>query len=130
MHLPSTGRSVGFALSLIAATLVAGIMLRGTSVSQTAPAVGQRTPFTGRVLSASGPLVVGGETTQPGHPVVGATVHLVPVTAMDITTRMTASAIYASPYPAEQYDEPLEDAIRMNGAKFPRSVTNVRGDFV
>jgi predicted CXXCH cytochrome family protein len=130
MHLPSTGRSVGFALSLIAATLVAGIMLRGTSVSQTTPAVGQRTQFTGRVLSASGPLVVGGETTQPGHPVVGATVHLVPVTAMDITTRMTASAIYASPYPAEQYDEPLEDAIRMNGAKFPQSVTNVRGDFV
>ena len=130
MHLSSTGRGVGFALSLIAATLVAGMMLRGTSVSQTTPAISQKTQFTGRVLSASGPLVVGGEATQPGHPVVGATVHLVPVTAIDITTRMTASAIYASPYPAEEYDEPLEDAIRTNGAKFPRSITNSRGDFV
>ncbi len=42
---------------------------------------------------------------------------------------MTASAIYAPPYPAEAYDEPLEDAIRLQGAKFPQSTTDARGNF-
>jgi hypothetical protein len=64
-------------------------------------------------LSAAGPLVIGGEIVDPGHPVVGATVYLVPTTAMDISTQSTASAIYEAPYPAEAYDEPLEDAIRL-----------------
>jgi hypothetical protein len=44
-------------------------------------------------VSASGALVVGGAATNPGHPVVGATIHLVPITAIDITTPITASAI-------------------------------------
>ena len=43
---------------------------------------------------------------------------------------MTASAIYASPYPAEAYDEPLEDAIRLRGTEFPQATTDARGNFV
>jgi hypothetical protein len=49
---------------------------------------------------------------------------------MDVTTRMTASSIYASPFPAEAYDEPLEDAIRLRGKEFPQAVTDARGNFV
>ena len=76
------------------------------------------TQVSGRVVSAN-----------PAHPVAGATVHLVPVAAIDTTTRMTASAIYAAPYPAEAYDEPLEDAIRSKGAAFPQATTDARGNF-
>ena len=43
---------------------------------------------------------------------------------------MTASAIYAAPYPAEAYDEPLEDAIRLRGTEFPQATTDARGNFV
>ena len=43
---------------------------------------------------------------------------------------MTASAIYAPPYPAEAYDEPLEDAIRLRGTAFPQSTTDSQGHFV
>jgi hypothetical protein len=75
--------------------------------------------FAGQVVSASGTMFVG-----------GATVYLVPTSAMDVTTRMTASAIYAAPFPAEAYDEPLEDAIRLQGAGFPKSTTDARGNFV
>ena len=49
---------------------------------------------------------------------------------MDLTTRMTASAIYAPPYRAEAYDEPLEDAIRLRGKEFPQSTTDDRGNFL
>ena len=56
----------------------------------------QPSTFSGRVLSASGALVVGGDDNNPGHPVVSATVYLVPTTAMDLSTKMTASAIYAA----------------------------------
>ena len=63
----------------------------------------QTDQFRGQVVSASGAVAVGGPATNPGHPVAGATVHLVPVAAIDTTTRITASAIYASPYPAEAY---------------------------
>lgn len=73
---------------------------------------------------------VGGRVTDTaGGPVPGATVHLVPVDAIDIATRITASAIYAPPYPAEQVDEPLEDAIRLRGTRFPRSTTDSTGGF-
>jgi predicted CXXCH cytochrome family protein len=64
-----------------------------------------------------------------GGPVAGATVHLVPVTAIDTTTRITASSIYAAPYPAEAYDEPLEDAIRLRGNEFSQATTDTRGNF-
>ncbi len=88
------------------------------------------TQFSGHVVSASGALTIGGPATNPGHPVVGATVYLVPVAAIDTTTPITASAIYAAPYPAEAVDEPLEDAIRVRGTQFPRAVTDAQGDFV
>jgi hypothetical protein len=99
------------------------------------PAAGAADQSTGRafaaqVVSASGAVSVGGAATNPGHPVAGATVHLVPVTAIDIATPMTASAIYAAPYPAEAFDEPLEDAIRLKGTAFPQSTTDSQGQFV
>lgn len=62
-------------------------------------------------------------------PVAGAKVHLVPVTAIDTTSRITASAIYAAPYPAEAFDEPLEDTIRLRGAAFPQATTDAAGNF-
>ena len=41
-----------------------------------------------------------------------------------------ASAIYEAPYPAEAYDEPLEDAIRRQGSAFPQSTTDAEGRFI
>ena len=112
------------AVSLLTVMVITGLMLSATA------ATNQAIEFAGQVLSGSGALVVGGEATYPGHPVAGATIHLVPITAMDITTQMTASAIYAPPYPAEVYDEPLEDAIRLQGTEFPQSTTDSQGKFV
>jgi hypothetical protein len=118
------------AASLLTVTLVAEVILHAMPAASRADQVISNTrQFAGQVLSASGALVVGGQGVNPGHPVAGARVHLVPVTAIDVTTRMTASAIYASPYPAEAYDEPLEDAIRLRGAAFPQSTTDARGNF-
>jgi hypothetical protein len=74
--------------------------------------------LTGRVLNAPGT-----------EGVAGATVYLVPVSAMDVTTPMTASSIYEAPYPAEVFDEPLEDAIRLQGGDFPQARTNRSGEF-
>jgi predicted CXXCH cytochrome family protein len=113
-------------LTVILATLIAQI----TAANQTRPVANRFGPITGTVVSSSGALVVGGAATNPGHQVVGATVHLVPVAAIDVSTRMTASAIYAPPYSAEAYDEPLEDAIRLRGKAFPQSTTDARGNFV
>ena len=116
--------------SPFAALLTAGIILRATpEARQARPTTASAGRFTGRVVSASGLLAVGGTAVDPGHPVAGATVHLVPVTAIDVTSRMTASAIYAPPYPAEAYDEPLEDTIRLRGATFPQAITDARGGF-
>lgn len=84
----------------------------------------------GQVVSASGAVAVGGPATNPGHPVANATVYLVPIAAIDTTTRITASAIYAAPYPAEAIDEPLEDAIRLRGAGFPQATTDAQGTFL
>ena len=112
------------AVSLLAVMVITGLMLSATA------ATNQANEFAGQVLSASGAVVVGGEATNPGHPVAGATVHLVPITAIDISTQMTASAIYAPPYPAEVYDEPLENAIRLQGTDFPQSTTDSQGRFV
>jgi len=109
-------RRFAFLISLFAIPLIAGLLLPATTTSQTAPAT--KSQFTGQVVSA------------PGSLVVGATVHLVPVSAMDLTARITASSIYASPFPAENYDEPLEDAIRLHGKEFPQTTTDARGNFV
>ena len=111
------------AVSVLTATLTARVILRANAANQVALPGGRVGQFTGRVLSAGG-------LSNSGHPVVGATVHLVPVTAIDVTTQMTASAIYAPPYSAEAYDEPLEDAIRSRGTAFPRATTDARGAFV
>jgi hypothetical protein len=48
---------------------------------------------------------------------------------MDLTTRITASSIYSAPFPAEAYDEPLEDAIRLRGKEFPQATTDAQGNF-
>ncbi|MBV7337122.1 cytochrome c family protein [Chloroflexi bacterium TSY] len=66
--------------------------------------------------------------TSSGLPIPGATVHLVPTTAIDMTP-ITASSIYYPPFPAEAYDEPLEDAIRANGSTFPQATTGDKGEF-
>ena len=100
-----------------------------TAATQNAQVPSRRGPLKGHVVSASGALVVGGPATNPGHAVVGARVHLIPVAAIDTTSRITASAIYAAPYPAEAFDEPLEDTIRLRGDEFPQATTDARGDF-
>ena len=115
--------------SLLTLVLTA-LMLRAASASQQTDGASPRSSFTGRVVSAGGPLVAGRAAANPDPRVAGAMVHLVPVTAIDVSTRMTASAIYAAPYPAELYDEPLEDAIRLKGTQFPRATTDARGNFV
>jgi hypothetical protein len=126
-----TTRRFWLASSVLTALLMAELIARATAAtSQADRTTSQTRQFTGQVLSASGASVVGGASDNPGHPVAGATIHLVPVTAIDVTTPMTASAIYAPPYPAEVYDEPLEDAIRSGGAGFPQSTTDARGNFV
>jgi hypothetical protein len=86
--------------------------------------------FRGRVVSETGDRDTRARDKDAGRPVVGATVHLVPVTAMDMTSRITASAIYQPPFAAEAYDEPLEDAIRLRGQAFPRAKTDGEGRFV
>lgn len=85
--------------------------------------------FRGQVISAAGAMAAGGSPTSPGFPVPGATVHLVPVSAIDVITPITASAVYAAPYPAEAVDEPLEDAIRLRGSAFPTAITDAQGRF-
>jgi hypothetical protein len=119
-------RCFWLAVSLLT-VMLAGVILRATAPPP-APLAIQASQFTGRVLSASS-ATVAGATANSGHPVPGATIHLVPVTAMDVTSRMTASAIYAAPYPAEAYDEPLEDAIRLRGTAFRQGTTDARGTF-
>ena len=91
----------------------------------TAATVATQNGRTGRQSSG----VLKGGVVSAGHPVVGAKVQLVPVVAIDTTSRLTASAIYAPPYPAEAFDEPLEDAIRLRGDAFPRATTDAEGHF-
>src|SRR5689334_10495046 len=108
-------RRFWIATFLLTIATAAVLMIRSTAATSPTP---QGTgPFTGRVLSAS------------AAPVIGATVHLVPTTAMDLNAKITASSIYAPPYPAEAYDEPLEDAIRLRGASFPHAKTDAQGNF-
>lgn len=126
MHRRSASKPFWLAVSLLTVVLLTGLMFPAAGATNQAAG----NAFAGQVVSAFGALVVGGVGTNPGHPVAGATVYLVPTTAIDVTTRMTASAIYAAPFPAEAYDEPLEDAIRLRGAGFPKSTTDARGNFV
>ena len=130
MSQTSVTRYFWLAVSVLTATLLVQVILRASVANQVGPSTARAGQFTGQALGASGALAGGGAPSNPGHPVVGATVHLVPVTAIDVTTRMTASAIYARPYPAEAYDEPLEDAIRLRGTGFPQATTDARGTFL
>ena len=113
-------------LTALLVSAVLGAAPEATQRGQTAGPIGG---FAGVVVSASRAPMAGRAAADPGHPVSGATVHLVPVTAIDTTTPMTASAIYAAPFPAEAYDEPLEDAIRAGGTGFPQATTDPRGRF-
>jgi hypothetical protein len=110
------------AASALGALLATSIMLGAAG----APPEGDE--FRGRVVSPSGARGTD-KTEYAGRPVVGAKVQLVPVNAIDVTTRITASAIYKAPFPAEAVDEPLEDAIRLNGERFPQTRTDSEGKF-
>ncbi len=105
-------RKVAFGLAL---SVPVGCTVRTVAANAAADQVDG---FTGSVVGASG-----------AEGVPGATVQLVPVSAVDTQSPMTASSIYAAPFPAEAYDEPLEDAIRSAGADFPQAITDGRGDF-
>ena len=119
MEQHSTPKRLRLAVALLAAMATAGLTLRATTATGRDPTTNPVGAFTGQALSASGAAGVG-----------GATIHLVPVAAIDLTTPMTASAIYAPPFPAEAYDEPLEDAIRQRGSEFPQATTDSVGNFI
>ena len=65
----------GLAASLLTVMLIMGAMLPAAGAAN--QAAGRA--FAGQVVSASGAMFVGGAATNPGHPVAGATVHLVPI---------------------------------------------------
>lgn len=111
------------AASVLAAVMVTGIILAA------AGAPPEDDEFQGFVVSPSGTQPGSGTANKTSRPVAGATVHLVPVSAIDVTSRMTASAIYKPPFPAEVYDEPLEDTIRLYGDRFPQAKTDSQGRF-
>src|SRR5689334_11873426 len=113
MRLPHSKRKPLAVIALLTGVLIAGLILRASPAGQAGP----QGRFSGQVTSANG-------TGVPG-----ATVFLVPTAAMDTRSRLTASSIYAAPFPAENYDEPLEDAIRLHGKEFPQAVTDARGNF-
>jgi hypothetical protein len=106
---------IRFGTFLVIVIAVAALMIGGTATPTPVQTASQ---FRGQVTTAS------------GAPVAGATIHLVPAKAIDVATPITASAIYAAPFPAERIDEPLEDTIRLHGADFPQAKTDNRGNFV
>src|SRR5688572_23688381 len=110
------------AASVLAAVLVTGILLAA------AGAPPESDELRGSVVSPAGSRD-GTGNAKTTRPVAGATVHLVPINAIDVTSRMTASAIYKPPFPAEAYDEPLEDTIRLHGNRFPQAKTDAQGRF-
>jgi predicted CXXCH cytochrome family protein len=117
-EIQETRTSRGFwAVAALLTVILTGAVLQ--AIAATNQAEHTTAQFKGRVLSAA----------NPDHAVAGATIYLVPVAAIDVTTRITASAIYAAPFPAEVYDEPLEDAIRLRGSQFPQSITDAQGNF-
>ena len=120
---------MGSWMKTLAAMVIAWAAAVTVATQDRRPA-GQTGQFRGQVVSAVGtPSPPSGAAAIPGHPVARAMVHLVPVTAVDTTTPITASAVYAPPYPAEAIDEPLEDAIRRQGTGFPRATTDAHGQF-
>ncbi len=63
-------------------------------------------------------------TNPAGMPVAGATVFLVPASDID-TGDVTGNDVLSGA--AETRDEPLEDAVRLRGASYPRGVTDAGG---
>jgi hypothetical protein len=122
LHAKSIGE-LSLAASLLALIPIAILVLQVTAAGQPNRTARAGQAISGQVVSPSV-----GSTGGP-RPVAGATVHLVPVTAVDVTSRITASAIYTPPFVAEAFDEPLEDAIRRLGAAFPQAKTDERGRF-
>ena len=120
----STSRCFVFAACVLSALLTTRLILVATAAPPEAD------EFRGRVVSPTGPRTAGGKDDEAARAVAGATVHLVPVAAMDLRSPITASAIYKAPYPAEAHDEPLEDAIRQHGMRFPQAKTDSDGKFV
>jgi hypothetical protein len=120
------GKAAGnfwFAASLLTLIPITSLVLRATAPGQANRTAATAVPVSGQVVSPSG------SASSGPTPVAGATVHLVPAIAIDVTSRMTASAIYAPPFPAEVFDEPLEDAIRQRGSAFPKATTDESGRF-
>ncbi|MDP6849569.1 MAG: cytochrome c3 family protein [Planctomycetota bacterium] len=61
-----------------------------------------------------------------GEAISGATVYLVPTTSIDLT-EMTSAGMRAGT--TVDFDEPLEDAVRLGGSSFTSAVTDSLGDF-
>lgn len=59
-----------------------------------------------------------------GNPVVAATIYLVPASAIDDTPFDSADVLSGA---SEDFDEPLEDAVRLNGGAYPQAVTDATG---
>ena len=85
---------------------------------------------TGTPFGREGPLGPAADAVQffvkntAGFPVVGATVYLVPASAVDATVFSGADVLSGA---AQDKDEPLEDAIDQNGGSFPQAVTGADG---
>ena len=73
--------------------------------------------------------IFSGQVLSSGRiPIKDSTVHLVPTTSIDMSP-ITASNIWNEPYLADDYDEPLEDAIRQHGQSFPLAISDKDGRF-
>lgn len=105
------------AISFVVISVIAGTIILGLQTSSLGKVLYLGNDFSGSVLN------------PVGVPLVGAKVYLVPTTVIDMTP-ITASDIYNSPYRAESYDEPIEDAIRSRGDGILNVITNIDGKFI
>ncbi|MCX9074808.1 MAG: hypothetical protein OIN88_09145 [Candidatus Methanoperedens sp.] len=110
-------RRTFWAMFFVIGVAVAGSALSGMPTSTLGEIFFLGKDFSGEVVNSV------------GIPVVGAKVHLVPASAINMAP-ITASEIYYPPYRAESYDEPLEDAIRVKGTEFPNAITDTEGKFI
>lgn len=108
MRLPRTNT---FLLTLTACVLGAGCFSNSKSNTETEP---ESSAFAGTVVDGADNLVA------------GATVYLIPNTAID-TTEITSEDIRSGS--AEDRDEPLEDAVAAGGTTFTQAVTDSAGAF-
>ena len=79
--------------------------------------------------SSSGPVTSstsGVVSDAAGDPVGGATVYLIPSTAVDMTIIDEAAVLDGR---AEAYDEPLEDLVRNGNPSFPQATTRADGSY-